>query len=31
MMGAAAHYQLALEGPTSLDFDVEPNLGLVTS
>jgi N6-L-threonylcarbamoyladenine synthase len=31
MMGAAAHYQLTLEGPTPLDFDVEPDLGLVSS
>jgi N6-L-threonylcarbamoyladenine synthase len=31
MMGAAAHYQLAAEGATSLDFDVEPDLGLVIS
>jgi N6-L-threonylcarbamoyladenine synthase len=31
MMGAAAHYQLALEGPTSLDFDVEPDLALAVS
>jgi tRNA N6-adenosine threonylcarbamoyltransferase len=29
MMGSAAHYQLATEGPTPLDFDVEPDLGLV--
>jgi N6-L-threonylcarbamoyladenine synthase len=29
MIGAAAHYQLATEGPTALDFDVEPDLGLV--
>jgi tRNA N6-adenosine threonylcarbamoyltransferase len=31
MMGAAANYQLAIEGPTALDFDVEPDLGLVSS
>jgi tRNA N6-adenosine threonylcarbamoyltransferase len=29
MMGAAAHYQLEAEGATPLDFDVEPDLGLV--
>jgi N6-L-threonylcarbamoyladenine synthase len=29
MMGAAAHYQLIAEGATPLDFDVEPDLGLV--
>jgi N6-L-threonylcarbamoyladenine synthase len=29
MMGAAAHYQLQAEGPTPLEFDVEPDLGLV--
>lgn len=28
MIGAAAHYRLRLDGPTALDFDVEPNLGL---
>jgi N6-L-threonylcarbamoyladenine synthase len=28
MIGAAAHYRLALDGPTSLDFDVEPDLAL---
>jgi N6-L-threonylcarbamoyladenine synthase len=26
MIGAAAHYQLLRDGPTALDFDVEPNL-----
>jgi N6-L-threonylcarbamoyladenine synthase len=31
MMGAAAHYQLVAKGATSLDFDVEPDLGLVSS
>jgi N6-L-threonylcarbamoyladenine synthase len=31
MMGAAAHYQLAVGGPSDLDFDVEPDLGLVSS
>jgi N6-L-threonylcarbamoyladenine synthase len=31
MMGAAAHYQLLAEGATPLDFDVEPDLGLVSS
>jgi len=30
MIGAAAHYRLQTTGPTALDFDVEPNLGLVT-
>ncbi len=30
MIGAAAHYRLAAEGPTSLDFDVEPDLELVS-
>jgi N6-L-threonylcarbamoyladenine synthase len=30
MMGSAAHYQLEVEGPTPLDFDVEPDLGLVS-
>jgi N6-L-threonylcarbamoyladenine synthase len=29
MVGSAAHYQLAAVGPTPLDFDVEPDLGLV--
>jgi N6-L-threonylcarbamoyladenine synthase len=29
MTGSAAHYQLVTEGPTALDFDVEPDLGLV--
>lgn len=28
MVGAAAHYRLRRDGPTALDFDVEPNLGL---
>jgi N6-L-threonylcarbamoyladenine synthase len=28
MIGAAAHYQLRHTGPSSLDFDVEPNLAL---
>lgn len=28
MIGAAAHYQMALSAPTALDFDVEPNLAL---
>lgn len=29
MIGAAAHYRLCNDGPTALDFDVEPDLGLV--
>ncbi|PKO23924.1 MAG: tRNA (adenosine(37)-N6)-threonylcarbamoyltransferase complex transferase subunit TsaD [Chloroflexi bacterium HGW-Chloroflexi-1] len=28
MIGAAAHYRFLQDGPTGLDFDVEPNLGL---
>jgi N6-L-threonylcarbamoyladenine synthase len=28
MIGAAAHYRLLNDGPTALDFDVEPNLAL---
>ncbi len=28
MIGAAAHYRLLTDGPTALDFDVEPNLAL---
>jgi N6-L-threonylcarbamoyladenine synthase len=28
MIGAAAHYRLAVEGPSTLDFDVEPDLAL---
>ena len=28
MIGAAAHYRLLSEGPTALDFDVEPSLAL---
>jgi len=28
MIGAAAHYRLLKDGPTALDFDVEPNLAL---
>ena len=28
MIGAAAHYRLLSDGPTALDFDVEPDLGL---
>jgi N6-L-threonylcarbamoyladenine synthase len=28
MIGAAAHYRLLSDGPTALDFDVEPNLAL---
>jgi N6-L-threonylcarbamoyladenine synthase len=28
MVGAAAHYRLLTRGPSSLDFDVEPNLTL---
>jgi N6-L-threonylcarbamoyladenine synthase len=28
MIGAAAHYRLALDGPTPMDFDVEPDLSL---
>jgi hypothetical protein len=31
MIGAAAHYHLLHEGPTSLNFDVEPNLELQTT
>jgi N6-L-threonylcarbamoyladenine synthase len=31
MIGAAAHFQLEVEGATPLDFDVEPDLGLVDS
>lgn len=29
MIGAAAHYRLLSEGPSPLDFDVEPDLGLM--
>jgi N6-L-threonylcarbamoyladenine synthase len=29
MIGAAAHYRLRHAGPSALDFDVEPALGLV--
>ncbi len=28
MIGAAAHYRLLNDGPTALDFDVEPDLAL---
>ena len=28
MIGAAAHYRLLSDGPSALDFDVEPNLAL---
>lgn len=28
MIGAAAHYRLRTDGPTALDFDVEPDLAL---
>ncbi|MGE5603259.1 MAG: tRNA (adenosine(37)-N6)-threonylcarbamoyltransferase complex transferase subunit TsaD, partial [Nitrososphaerales archaeon] len=28
MIGAAAHYRLAGDGPSLLDFDVEPDLAL---
>ena len=28
MIGAAAHYRLLSDGPSALDFDVEPDLGL---
>jgi len=28
MIGAAAHYRLLSDGPTALDFDVEPGLAL---
>jgi N6-L-threonylcarbamoyladenine synthase len=28
MIGAAAHYRLLHDGPSALDFDVEPNLAL---
>jgi len=28
MIGAAAHYRLLRDGPTALDFDVEPNLAI---
>ena len=28
MIGAAAHYRLLSDGPTALDFDVEPDLAL---
>jgi N6-L-threonylcarbamoyladenine synthase len=28
MIGAAAHYRLAIDGPARLDFDVEPDLAL---
>ncbi|MCX7707459.1 MAG: tRNA (adenosine(37)-N6)-threonylcarbamoyltransferase complex transferase subunit TsaD [Anaerolineae bacterium] len=28
MIGSAAHYRLLSDGPTALDFDVEPDLGL---
>jgi len=31
MIGAAAHYRLLRDGPTALDFDVEPGLGLVAA
>jgi N6-L-threonylcarbamoyladenine synthase len=31
MIGAAAHYRLLHEGPTALDFDVDPNLALEMS
>jgi N6-L-threonylcarbamoyladenine synthase len=31
MIGAAAHYRLLRDGPTGLDFDVEPDLALATS
>jgi N6-L-threonylcarbamoyladenine synthase len=31
MIGAAAHYRLAQEGPAALDFDVDPNLALEVS
>lgn len=30
MIGAAGRYRLLTDGPTALDFDVEPNWGLVT-
>jgi len=30
MIGAAAHYRLLSDGPTALDFDVEPDLALQT-
>ena len=30
MIGAAAHYRLLEDGPSALDFDVEPNLTLET-
>ncbi len=29
MIGAAAHYRLQCDGPTALDFDVEPDLTLI--
>ncbi len=29
MIGSAAHYRLLSEGPATLDFDVEPDLGLM--
>ena len=28
MIGAAAHYRLLSDGPSALDFDVEPDLAL---
>ncbi len=28
MIGAAAHYRLRTDGPSALDFDVEPDLAL---
>jgi N6-L-threonylcarbamoyladenine synthase len=28
MIGAAGYYRLLRDGPTALDFDVEPNLAL---
>ena len=28
MIGAAAHYRLLIDGPSELDFDVEPDLAL---
>ncbi len=31
MIGAAAHYRLLRDGPTALDFDVEPNWALATT